>query len=142
VSVEVELRDESGAGVDGGAARRVLVEALRREGVEDGEVGLAFVGEAEMAGLNARHRGKEEPTDVLSFPLDGRDAVASGLPRQLGDIVVCPAVAAREGTPLALLVVHGALHLLGWDHERDDGAMLRRQGELAAEVDGHGTASA
>jgi probable rRNA maturation factor len=56
------------------------------------------------------------------------------VPRQLGDLVVCPAVAAAEGTPIAALLVHGALHLIGYDHETDDGRMLARQDELVAEV--------
>ena len=80
-----------------------------------------------MAALNAAHRGKDEPTDVLSFPLDGLDALPDGLPRQLGDVVVCPERAEADGTPIALLLVHGVLHLVGYDHEADNGDMLRRQ---------------
>jgi probable rRNA maturation factor len=73
-------------------------------------------------------------TDVLSFPIDGRALLPEGIPRQLGDLVVCPAVASAEGTPIATLLVHGALHLVGYDHETDDGAMLTRQNELLSEV--------
>jgi probable rRNA maturation factor len=95
---------------------------------------VALVASSEIAALNARHRGASAPTDVLSFPIDGREPLREGVPRQLGDLVVCPQVAAADGTPLALLLVHGALHLVGYDHERDDGRMLARQAELLEEV--------
>jgi probable rRNA maturation factor len=97
-------------------------------------VGVIFVDEQRIAELNATYRGKPAATDVLSFPIDGADAVPDGLPRQLGDLVVCPAVASAEGTPIATLLVHGALHLVGYDHETDDGSMLRRQEQLVREV--------
>jgi probable rRNA maturation factor len=87
-----------------------------------------------MAALNAAHRGKNEPTDVLSFPLDGLDALPDGLPRQLGDVVLCPERAEADGTPIALLLVHGVLHLVGYDHEADNGDMLRRQNAIFEEV--------
>jgi len=106
------------------------------EGVAEGEVGLTVVGRSEMGRLNGAHRGKPDPTDVLSFPLDMRDPLPAGVPRQLGDVVICPAVAAAQGTPIEHLLVHGALHLLGYDHHRDDGVMasterrLRKKGGL------------
>ncbi|MDX6544886.1 MAG: putative rRNA maturation factor, partial [Gaiellales bacterium] len=81
------------------------------------------------------HRGKPTATDVLSFPLDGLDQLPAGLPRQLGDVVVCPAVAVSQGTPIATLLVHGALHLAGYDHETDGGEMLARQQQLLVEMD-------
>jgi probable rRNA maturation factor len=99
-----------------------------------GEVGVVLVEPGEMAALNAAHRGKDEPTDVLSFPLDGLDALPDGLPRQLGDVVVCPERADADGTPIALLLVHGVLHLVGYDHEADNGDMLRRQNAIFEEV--------
>lgn len=104
------------------------------QGILAGECNLLFVDEATIHELNAEHRGKDKPTDVLSFPLDGADA--SHPDDLIGDIVVCPVVAAanaaehagqddHRGTlddELALLVVHGVLHLLGHDHEDDDEA--------------------
>ena len=127
MTVQVEVENRSGHAVDEDAARAAVAATLRAEGVTAGEVGVVVVDPAEMAALNSAHRGRDEPTDVLSFPLDGRDALPDGLPRQLGDIVVCPERAEADGTPIALLLVHGALHLVGYDHEADNGDMLRRQ---------------
>jgi probable rRNA maturation factor len=132
--VEVEIENHSGWRVDEPAAAAAVRSALAAEGVDSGEVGLAFVDEPRIAELNAEHRGKPATTDVLSFPIDGRALIPEGVPRQLGDLVVCPAVASAEGTPIATLLVHGALHLVGYDHETDDGAMLARQNELLSEV--------
>jgi probable rRNA maturation factor len=134
VTLDVEVSNRSGWRLDPAAAAEVLRSALRAEGVDGGDVGLIVVEPLEMAALNADHRGKHEPTDVLSFPIDGREPVGAGVPRQLGDVVVCPAVAAGAGTPLSVLLVHGALHLVGWDHETDHGEMLARQAELTAMV--------
>ena len=127
MTVQVEVENRSGHAVDEDAARAAVAATLRAEGVTAGEVGVVIVDLAEMAALNSAHRGRDEPTDVLSFPLDGRDALPDGLPRQLGDVVVCPERAEADGTPIALLLVHGALHLVGYDHEADNGDMLRRQ---------------
>ncbi len=74
-----------------------------------------------MRSLNARHRGKDEPTDVLSFPIDGSGP--SHGPRELGDVVICP----EHTVDIAEAVVHGVLHLCGYDHETDDGQMLTLQ---------------
>jgi probable rRNA maturation factor len=134
VTVEVEIENHSGWRVDEPAAAAAVRSALAAEGVDSGEVGLAFVDEPRIAELNAEHRDKPAPTDVLSFPIDGRALIPDGVPRQLGDLVVCPAVASADGTPIATLLVHGALHLVGYDHETDDGAMLARQNELLSEV--------
>ena len=134
MSIRVELANRSGWRIDERAAIAVLQAALVAEGVGDGEVGLALVGAGEMAELNSRHRGREAATDVLSFPVDGLEELPPELPRQIGDLVVCPEVADLEGTPIATLLVHGALHLVGYDHESDDGRMLRRQAELLEEV--------
>jgi probable rRNA maturation factor len=134
VTVEVEIENHSGWRVDEPAAAAAVRSALAAEGVDSGEVGLAFVDEPRIAELNAEHRGKPAATDVLSFPIDGRTLIPEGVPRQLGDLVVCLAVASAEGTPIATLLVHGALHLVGYDHETDDGAMLARQNELLSEV--------
>lgn len=110
----------------------VLAEAvLRAERVTSGEFNLVFVDPDEMARLNAEHMGEDGPTDVLSFPLDGADPHPVGA-RMVGDVVVCPACAA-DGD-LALLVVHGVLHLLGYDHARtaDAARMQARERELLA----------
>jgi probable rRNA maturation factor len=105
---------------------------LEDEGAE-GELNLLFVDEAEMADLNRTHLGHEGPTDVLSFPIDGAGAGPDGL---LGDVVVCPAVARRQAPAayedeLALLVVHGVLHVLGHDHAEADEAAVMRAREVA-----------
>jgi probable rRNA maturation factor len=106
---------------------RLIALAIATAGVHDGHLALAFVSADEIAALNAEHRGKEGPTDVLSFPIDGAD-VLPGPPiqRELGDIVICPphTVDIREA------IVHGALHLVGMDHETDEGEMLTVQAEL------------
>jgi probable rRNA maturation factor len=94
-------------------------------GVHDGHVALAFVGAGEIAALNAEHRGKAGPTDVLSFPIDEAEADVPG-PRELGDIVICP----PHTEDIREAIVHGALHLVGMDHETDDGEMLTVQAEL------------
>jgi probable rRNA maturation factor len=111
--VAVELDNRSGVAVDedgiADLARRVLAE----EGIEDGELGLALVGPEEMQALKREHLGVDEPTDVLSFPLDGRDSLPDGVPRALGDVVLCPAVVGDAWQPP---LVHGLLHLLGHDH--------------------------
>ncbi len=135
MSVRVELANRSGWRIDERAAIAVLRAALEAEGVGDGEVGLALVGAGEMAELNGRHRGRDTATDVLSFPVDMLEELPPQVPRQVGDLVVCPEVAEREGTPIATLLVHGALHLVGYDHESDDGRMLRRQAALLEEVE-------
>ena len=132
--VEVEIENDSGWRVDEPAAAAAVRSALAAEGVQSGEVGVAFVDERRIAELNAEHRGKPSATDVLSFPIDGRALLPEGVPRQRGDLVVCPAVASAEGTPIATLLVHGVLHLVGYDHETDGGAMLVRQNELLSEV--------
>ncbi|MHB8233975.1 MAG: rRNA maturation RNase YbeY [Solirubrobacteraceae bacterium] len=100
--------------------------AAASAGVHDGHVAVEFVDERRITELNAEHRSLSEPTDVLSFPIDGAEPSPGG--RELGDVVICLARTAdvREA------VVHGVLHLLGMDHETDDGQMLERQRELLA----------
>ena len=134
MTVAVEVRNRARIVLDEAAAAAVLAAALEAEGVTEGDVGLAVVGRSEMARLNGEHRGKPDPTDVLSFPLDMRDPLPPGVPRQLGDVVICPAVASAQGTPIEHLLVHGALHLVGYDHEADDGEMIARQEQIVEEI--------
>jgi len=106
--------------------RRAAEAALASAGVSDGHLAVAFVDEAEMQRLNREHRGRDSATDVLSFPVDG-SGPATG-PRELGDVVVCAALASD---PIEA-VVHGVLHLCGYDHETDAGEMLALQGWIMA----------
>ena len=109
----VEVENRSGAAVDEAAAVELARRVLAAEGVDDGELGLAFAGPEEMRALKRDHLGIDEATDVLSFPIDGRDELAEGMPRALGDVVLCPQVVGEEWrAPL----VHGLLHLLGYEH--------------------------
>ena len=111
--ISVEVDNRSGVEVDEPAAVELAGKVLRAEGVEDGELGLAFVGPDEMRDLKRNHLGIDESTDVLSFPIDGRDELPDGMPRALGDVVLCPEVVGDEWRwPLT----HGLLHLLGYDH--------------------------
>jgi probable rRNA maturation factor len=111
ISVDVENR--SGTEVDEPGAVELAGRVLRAEGIEEGELGIAFVDKDEMRVLKREHLGIDEPTDVLSFPIDGRDDLPEGVPRALGDVVLCPQVVGDEWRwPLA----HGLLHLLGYDH--------------------------
>jgi probable rRNA maturation factor len=122
--IRIELENRSGVAVDEGGAAKLSREVLAAEGIEEGDLGIAFATPSEMRELKARHLGIDEPTDVLAFPLDGRDELPEGLPRQLGDVVLCPQVVREEWrAPL----VHGLLHLLGYDHGPD---MARRESEL------------
>lgn len=111
--ISVEVDNRSGAEVDEAGAVELARRVLRAEGIDDGELGLAFVGPEEMRGLKRDHLGVDESTDVLSFPIDGRDELPEGVPRALGDVVLCPQVVGDDWRwPLA----HGLLHLLGYDH--------------------------
>jgi len=98
--------------------------AAASAGIEDGHLAVEFVEEDRIAELNGAHRGKDEPTDVLSFPVDETGPPVG--PRELGDVVICP----EHTEDLLEAVVHGVLHLTGMDHERDDGEMLAVQAEI------------
>jgi probable rRNA maturation factor len=111
--VEIEIANRSGVDVDEAAARELVHDVLTREGVGDGGVGVAFVSPEEIRELKAQHLGVDEATDVLSFPIDGRDELPPGVPRELGDVVVCPQV---TGEAWRKPLVHGLLHLLGYGH--------------------------
>ncbi len=111
--IEVEVVNRSGREVDEAAAVELARFVLAGEGVEAGELGLAFVGPGESRTLKQEHLGIHEATDALAFPIDGLSALPDGMPRQLGDVVVCPDVVGEEWRgPL----VHALLHLVGYDH--------------------------
>ena len=125
--LEVEVIGTGLLGQDAPAGpelEQLVTLAVSSAGIDSGHVAIEFVTEGRIAELNRDHRGIDEPTDVLSFGID-EGGPASG-PRELGDIVICPAYTLDIGEA----VVHGALHLTGMDHERDDGEMLAVQREL------------
>jgi probable rRNA maturation factor len=122
--IRVEVDNRSGVRVDEAGAAQLSRRVLDAEGIPEGDLGIAFATPSEMRALKARHLGIDEATDVLSFPVDGRDELPEGVPRQLGDVVLCPQVVGDEWrAPL----VHGLLHLLGYDHGPE---MERREAEL------------
>ncbi len=111
--IVVETANRSGAPAEEAAAKQLARQVLAGEGVDEGELGITFVGPEEMRSLKREHLGIDEATDVLSFPLDGQEELPTGVPRALGDVVLCPQVVGSEWqAPL----VHGLLHLLGYDH--------------------------
>ena len=118
--------DVLGGALDAEQVRRACLLAAASAGVEDGHVAVSFVDAEEIAALNAEHRGKAGPTDVLSFPVDGDGPVAGE--RELGDVVICP----EHTVDLTEAVVHGVLHLVGMDHEEDEGEMLALQAEVVS----------
>lgn len=130
IELEVEhpedgLDDPALAELPVGEDLRQLVEvAAASAGVTDGHVAITIVDPESIHELNLEHRGKDKPTDVLSFPIDGAGPVAG--PREIGDVVICPehTVSLREA------VVHGILHLVGFDHETDHGEMLAVQAQI------------
>ena len=122
--IRIEVENRSGVVVDEQGAAELSRRVLAAEGIDEGDVGIAFATPSEMRELKAHHLGIDEATDVLSFPLDARDELPPGIPRQLGDVVLCPQVVGEVWrTPL----VHGLLHLLGYDHGPE---MARRESEL------------
>lgn len=102
--------------------------ALAAAGVEDGHLSVALVDAERIKELNREHRGRDRPTDVLAFPIDG--AGPSAGPRELGDVVICP----EHAEDLTEVAVHGVLHLCGYDHEADDGEMLDLQARVLARL--------
>jgi probable rRNA maturation factor len=101
-----------------GELRKAADAALRAAGVGEGHLSVVLVPPSRIRELNREHRGRDEPTDVLSFPIDGAGGVAG--PRELGDVVICP----EHTADLHRATVHGVLHLCGYDHETDEGEML------------------
>jgi probable rRNA maturation factor len=137
-ALEIELIVDDG--VEPGAPEEDLIGAARatldRLGVEDGHVAIEIVGEFRIHQLNREFRGKDDPTDVLSFPVDGEEIAHEGPPSlqvvgalELGDVAINP----DHTENMVEAVVHGVLHLCGYDHEVDDGEMLELQDEI---VDG------
>ncbi len=122
--IRIEVDNRSGVGIDETGATALSRKVLEAEGIEEGDLGIAFATPSEMRELKARHLGIDEATDVLSFPLDQRDRLPDGVPRQLGDVVLCPQVV---GEDWEASLVHGLLHLLGYDHGPE---MERRESEL------------
>jgi ssRNA-specific RNase YbeY (16S rRNA maturation enzyme) len=111
--VAVEVDNRSGQKVDAEGAIALARRVLAAEGVDDGELGIHFVEPDEIQRLKREHLGIDEATDALAFPIDQREEVPDGLPRQLGDAIVCPQVVGEEWRgPL----VHAVLHLVGHDH--------------------------
>lgn len=149
--MNVLIADEQDGPLEAEGLLHLAELVLERELVPgDTEVAIVFVDEEQMADLNHRHMGKEGATDVLSFPIE--EAAPGSPPRRvpgappvaLGDVFIAPAVVARNAgiqgvdvaDEIALLVVHGLLHLLGWDHDADDdaNAMEAREVELLAAI--------
>jgi len=113
--LRIEVENRSGLPVDAEAVRGLAREVLSAQRIQGGDLGIAFVGPDEIRELKREHLGIDEATDVLSFPIDGSEPLAGDLPRQIGDVVLCPQVVGSEWRrPL----VHGLLHLLGYDHGR------------------------
>ena len=124
-ALEIEIVAPSGGAQGLERAAEATLEAL---GVGDGHLAVTLVVEEEIVRLNREHRRRDEPTDVLSFPIDGIAAAAG--PRELGDVVICPA----HTEDLEEAVVHGVLHLCGHDHEGDGGDMLALQGRILEDM--------
>jgi probable rRNA maturation factor len=108
-----------------GEVMRLCVLATAAVGIEDGHLAIEYVDSGRIAELNVEHRGRDGPTDVLSFPIDGVTAQGD-VPRELGDVIICP----EHTTDLREAIVHGVLHLAGMDHETDGGEMLTLQARL------------
>jgi probable rRNA maturation factor len=102
--------------------------ALRAVGIEAGHLSVELLGAGRIRELNRAHRGIDEATDVLSFPIDESGSVPG--PRELGDVVICP----EETDDVVEATVHGVLHLCGYDHETDDGEMLELQDAVMSEL--------
>jgi probable rRNA maturation factor len=111
--IEIEIDNRSGVEIDEQGACELARRVLAGEGIDSGELGLVFVGPEESRALKHEHLGIDEPTDAIAFPIDLLDDLPEGLPRQLGDIVVCPQVVGAEWRAP---IVHAVLHLVGYDH--------------------------
>jgi probable rRNA maturation factor len=123
--VEVEVVNRSGGELDVEAAAELARDVLATEGVDDGELGLVLVGPEEIRRLKHEHLGVDEETDAPAFPIDERAPLPEGLPRQLGDVVLCPQVV---GEAWRAPLVHAVLHLIGYDHGDEMAARERVHG--------------
>jgi probable rRNA maturation factor len=125
--LEVELFGGQLLGEDPsqGEIERLCLTTASAAGVHDGHIAIELVDADRIARLNQAHRATRGPTDVLSFPIDGADQL-DGVPRELGDVVICP----EQTRDVREAVIHGVLHLLGMDHESDRGEMLALQAKL------------
>jgi probable rRNA maturation factor len=123
--IRIEVENRSGVPVDERAVVELCRRVLAAEGVGEGDLGVALEEPERMRELKRDHLGMDEATDVLSFPIDGREELPADVPRQLGDVVLCPEVVGPEWRPP---LVHGLLHLLGYEHgdemERREAAHL------------------
>jgi probable rRNA maturation factor len=123
--VEIEASNRSGAVLDLEAAADLIRQVLHAEGIDEGELGLQLVPPDEIRALKRDHLGIDEETDALAFPIDGLEELPSGVPRQLGDVVLCPQVVGEHWrAPL----VHAVLHLVGYDHGAEMEARERVHG--------------
>ena len=111
--IVIEIENRSGVPVDARAARQLALDVLTAQQIVSGDLGIAFVAPEEIRRLKDEHLGIDEATDVLSFPIDEQTELPAGLPRQLGDVVICPQIV---GEAWQRPLVHGLLHLLGYDH--------------------------
>lgn len=141
LEVEIEGRELAPEAPDDATIERALTAAFEVRGITSGHVAVHFVDEARSHELAAEYLGKDDATDVISFPVDGEEddffpagagEAAGTPPRELGDIVICP----PRTVHILETVVHGALHLTGMDHETDDGEMLALQDELMERLEG------
>jgi probable rRNA maturation factor len=126
--IAIEVENRSGEVVDAAGAESLARDVLAAAGIDEGDLGIAFATPSEMRALKLQHLGIEEATDVLSFPIDAREDLPVGVPRQLGDVVLCPQVV---GEAWRAPLVHGLLHLLGYEHGDE---MERRERELLPEL--------
>jgi probable rRNA maturation factor len=142
VTCEVEVANRTSEQVDLDAVAGVVAQVVEKEMAGPAEAGVLLVGPDAMQALNQEHRGIDDVTDVLAFPIDGDVDLPDDVPRLLGDVVICLPQAAEQaaaaghppGRELTILAVHGTLHLLGYDHELDQGEMLALQDRLCEEL--------
>lgn len=143
--LKIRINNKSGFRLNTDAAERVATKVLTALGLEKGEVGITFVSAEEIGALNKKYLGRDGATDVISFPIDvdeEGDQPPEAAPRLLGDVVICPEVADLEVSnhggklenEICLLVVHGILHLAGFDHEVDKGEMDEKQAGFYEEL--------
>jgi probable rRNA maturation factor len=124
LEVEVIGNELAPEGLQVGDVEQLCGLALASAGLEEGHLAVEFVTPERIRELNREHRGRDAATDVLSFPMDGDSPQVA--PHELGDVVICPDLTGD----VRAAVVHGALHLTGMDHERDEGEMLALQAEI------------